>query len=478
MDTLKKTGDIKSDLEAYRALKQSTSPVDGVSSSIGTKTPTRDMKAELEAYRASKKVPLAEDKPWYQKVVEAVGLEKAADTFGSLIARSRATEDEKQFIKKPTGKEVAGAVLQTGSLLIPGTTFAKGATRIASKALPKLGTTAVKRIGNIATGATTGYAQDVGSSLGENKSFAEALTPGAATVIGAGVPLALPAAKVVGKGIRKVGDVSGDVLIGSQGKKALGTAMKNPRGIEAFKKGRTLQSVADRTTQAIEKFSSDSKKQFNVAIDLARDDIQLTPKQFTKNISSVLKENRIDLSPAERGVVNRAKMFIKTWKDFSPKGIIKLRQELDRRGFYKSAEGYENSNSVINALRKRLNAIAISMDDSIAPALEKASFDIEYGNKLGHNILGNTKLSVEATANKLRTILNNINDPVEKQATKDLFEFLKSRTGEDILPELEALSAFKEFEKPISASSLPALVQGVARKSLQPVAMGIGKLRK
>lgn len=116
-----------------------------------------------------------------EKIAGALGFGKAVDVIGSNIARATATEEERQFIKKPTILENIGAGIQVGSTLLPA-----GA-----------GANLLK---NIALGVGTGYLYDVGEGLvaGEGK---EALIPGIGTAIGGLVPPVLKVAgKVIGAG--------------------------------------------------------------------------------------------------------------------------------------------------------------------------------------------------------------------------------------------------------------------------------------
>ncbi len=154
------------------------------------KTPDEAL-AGIAKYRESKsKITPTEEptkKPFANKITEFLGLGGATKTFGDVLARQGiGTETPKevtqQFIEKPTAGQVAGALGQVGAT-VGGLAFGGPAT-LAGKA---------------ALGAGLGYAYDVGQNLIEKKGVAETLTPGASTIIGAGLPVAFKGAeKVIG----------------------------------------------------------------------------------------------------------------------------------------------------------------------------------------------------------------------------------------------------------------------------------------
>lgn len=127
-------------------------------------------------------------KPISNKITDFLGLDKATDTFGAAIARTRLgakltgtdVEANREFIEAPTGKELAGAALQTGAV-VAGTALGGPASMV----------------GKAALGAGLGYAYDVGGDLQKDSTIKETLTPGMGTVVGAAAPF-------VAKGLGKV----------------------------------------------------------------------------------------------------------------------------------------------------------------------------------------------------------------------------------------------------------------------------------
>ena len=76
-----------------------------------------------------------------ESFTNALGFGKTVDTLGSMIARGRATDEEKDFIQDPTGKEKAGALLNVGSLALgAGTAGLAGAKLFGGKLMGALGT--------------------------------------------------------------------------------------------------------------------------------------------------------------------------------------------------------------------------------------------------------------------------------------------------------------------------------------------------
>lgn len=121
-------------------------------------------------------------------VTRLLGLNPAVDVFSRGIARSKVgaaltggdVEASREYIEAPTGKEFAGAAMQTAATAL--------APAIAPVGLPAM----------MASGAALGYTYDVGADLIDDKSIGQTLTPGAATVAGIVVP---PILKGVSAGV-------------------------------------------------------------------------------------------------------------------------------------------------------------------------------------------------------------------------------------------------------------------------------------
>ena len=157
--------------------------------SIGQQSPIEQEKAAVES--------IPNTPSFANKFTNLIGLGEATNTFGEVISRSpisnlMQTQGQKDAaildsqvtgqpvmsqqeinrgqIEAPTGKEVAGAVAQTASVV--------GGVALAPVSLPA----------QIAAGAALGYTYDVGGDLLAESSTAETLTPGVGTAIGTLAP--------------------------------------------------------------------------------------------------------------------------------------------------------------------------------------------------------------------------------------------------------------------------------------------------
>lgn len=133
------------------------------------------------------------------KFTDAIGLGGTTKTFGNLLARQGIGTDApkevtQQYVDKPTGKQIAGAVAQTAT--IPAGAFLTGGASLA---------------GQMAVGAGLGYVNDVGSDYASGKTGAENFIPGAETAVGALIP---PVFRGSGTLLRKAGTATNNALGG------------------------------------------------------------------------------------------------------------------------------------------------------------------------------------------------------------------------------------------------------------------------
>jgi len=156
--------------------------------------------------------PSEPTKPLYDKVTDFFGGRGVVDAIGGLIAKATSPKDVSKEVDMPSVGQVAGSLLQLGSLALPFKGVGMGikagvesmagrgildsmlaankvgkvipATEIAQKTAQatKLG----KTLGTIGSGATGGYVYDVGKDIQEGKTANEALTPGLGTILGGG----------------------------------------------------------------------------------------------------------------------------------------------------------------------------------------------------------------------------------------------------------------------------------------------------
>lgn len=121
---------------------------------------------------------------------------KVGEAIGTQIAKARATSEERQFIESgPSGGEIAGSVLQSGSLFTPVGKIAGGLTAGARALGMSRG---VSALGKIGAGATAGGAFDVAQKMQGRDSG------GMGTVIGAAIPTAGVGLNVFGRVAEKI----------------------------------------------------------------------------------------------------------------------------------------------------------------------------------------------------------------------------------------------------------------------------------
>lgn len=125
-----------------------------------------------------------------QKAITEANLQKALNTPSQVPGLGT----EVKPLNKVTGRDVAGQVLETAAMFIPGEKIASGiGGQLLEKGGAKLTPLAVntaKAVGKIITGAGTGYAFDVAQQLqNENKTLGESFIPGISTVVGTTLPI-------------------------------------------------------------------------------------------------------------------------------------------------------------------------------------------------------------------------------------------------------------------------------------------------
>ena len=138
---------------------------------------------------------------------EFLGTQAAKGTFGKTIQKAStglskeelANADIQKFLKEskgPTGKQLAGDIVAVGSTFIPVGKAVTGAKALlGAKALPKsagaiakISNLFKKGVANVGVGAGTGYVAETSRNVAEGRE--DAFAPGAATTIGAGIPVA------------------------------------------------------------------------------------------------------------------------------------------------------------------------------------------------------------------------------------------------------------------------------------------------
>lgn len=236
---------------------------------------------------------------------KAIGLGGATDVFGRLIARSSVgaamtggdVEANREFIEKPTGKEIAGAVAQTA--VIPAGAALTGGTSLA---------------GQMAVGAGLGYIYDVGSDFASGMEGAEAFKPGAESIAGAAIPLGLRGLGIAGgAAIRGAGSLIDSATTGVQtaAKGAIDTASNaiSTTGIgqRASEFAQRFPRAVRRVGEYVDEGAEIAKRKQNSTPTVARaldEGVPLETIDFVQNFDTPTKagaKEMMDLGEAGRG---------------------------------------------------------------------------------------------------------------------------------------------------------------------------------
>jgi len=380
---------------------------------------------------------------------------KIGEAIGTQIAKSRATEQEKQFIDSgPTGKQIAGDVGRIALNFLPVGKIATG-LGIGAKTVG-LGKLA-KPIANIATGASIGYGADVTNKIAEgaNKPF----TPGSGTAIGAGIA-SIP---YIGKAIAR----GGQEILGATTGTGAGTIKQFSEAIAGGGEGANIARGALRGNIAPQDIVDEARTAFGTIIKNRSDDystqlskiktktnvIDHTPiiQKFNKQLEDFGVFANADGTPNfsrapglgryEKDLQGLSKTLAE-WGtregDSTIAGVDKLKQVIDdfRIGsqdskkfdtFVTSLRG-EAKNIIRNNLTKSKDLKTLLTYDKMLGDFEKSTKDIKEIQKALS--LGD-KASTDTAFRKLSTVLRT-NNEMRRQAVKELNEI----TGGTLIPKI------------------------------------------
>lgn len=229
--------------------------------------------------------------PLVNRFTDAIGLGGATDVFGRLMARQGiatggvSKEITQEFVEAPTGKEIAGAVAQTA--VIPAGAVLTGGGSLA---------------GQVAAGAGLNYIYDVGADFASGEEGVEAFKPGAETIAGAAIPVALrgAAAGVRGlgtaarKGTQAVGEGLQQISTSGIGQRAREFGQRFPRAI------RRTREYVDEGAEIAQRKQTAPKSVVN-ALD---EGIDLETIDFVQNFDQPTKKaaaEMLDMAEGGRG---------------------------------------------------------------------------------------------------------------------------------------------------------------------------------
>lgn len=299
-------------------------------------------------------------------------------------------------------------------------------------------------------GANTAFVAELASPLAAGK--VRAVAGGISSAVGRG------STRTLGSGTSKVTEA----VLGTEGKGAVEQAFTDPSLQRRVLSGEiTPASIADKAKGAATSFRTQSIK----ALDEVKEGLEnfnVGKRKATKAINEAIKEavglaedakvkfDNLPVTVESERILNKLQQTILGHRDWSRKGLLELRELIDRQKFYKYGNSaYQDSNQVITAVRSRLNDLVAGGDEAFKEALTKASDDIRFLEQLGINVLGKNRNNVTLSASKINTLLKEITDPGVRTRALELLQRLASETGSPIIKELEALARSRTLTAPL-----------------------------
>lgn len=277
----------------------------------------------------------------------------------------------------------------------------------------------------------------------------------------------------IGDALSKAATMAKDGALGKDAVKTL-EMLNNPE-VKAFLpeseggSGKTLDEVAQKTSDAVSKFVTESKSALKAVKD-AIPDVPIKASEIATRVNQGIM-NSVESNAAYKGISKDASMFkdpqdlvnsgllddgevkkvngmtkvIENWTDNSARGVLNLKEKLG--SFYK--EGADNSNSILRNIQGGLKDLVGEVYPDIKPALKTASDNIDKAEEFARNLVGNSSIQGES---KIKSIIANIQNPAAGAGKMGLLSDLKSLTGYDAVPELKGYKDYldlvgKDFDK-------------------------------
>lgn len=382
-----------------------------------------------------------------------------------------------------TPRQVIGSAVQTGLTIATAGTF--GGVAQAGR----LGVTGGRILGTggrfgrrIATGAALGGAFGTAATVREG---------GEITPKGVAVSAALGAALPVGgaflRGLGRFAKATPRFLLGDADIAAISQARRFPQevgrfvsGIKGESGGINLSAIASDAKKAAQSARAKSLATFRGAEEKLPTQ-QLNKKQIINESNQTIRDTlglpakgRISfkgsgLSNSEIRTVRQLQTRIGQWKDFSPAGVNKLRQSIDKSPFFRGTKKTKGADDVVRAITGQLNDTVDTAFEKFSPARARASKDIRFFEALGFNVIGKNQKNVNVTSDKLRTLANLITDRNRKEETKVLLRQFKDRTGFDLEQQLTSFAAAERINRPFRGVLVSGL--GGITRSLDTIAV-------
>lgn len=331
---------------------------------------------------------------------------------------------DKNLFETPTGKQIAGDVIQAG-------------TNIAAAAIPGAGSL----VGKVAQGAAVGYGADVANKLQKNANLGDVVTPG----IGTGVGIALP---VVAKGL-------GSLLKGTLGqstgvkKVVIDRAVKNPERVnkairQYAQDDSSKQGLVERAKSAVQEFLGRRNSEFGASISSVKFSKPFTKQEvvssFTDELSKFkgkvvgeeLQFNSSKLTAADKSDLRVFWDGLKTWKDFTPSGVEDLRQFIKNNIDDFAATKNSRASVVLGAVK---NSVTNGLETR-APGYKEILGTYGKQTQLARDVL--SELNLKSSNSKPSTQLNSVMRLFKKdpQIIKNLTEIMGEDEANNLLDDI------------------------------------------
>ena len=404
--------------------------------------------------------------PFVNKVANFFGAKGITEQFGADIARAKAPEAEKGFVKYPKMKEVVGSAIQTGALLAPGA---------------GVGANIAKKIG---VGLGTGYALDVGSKLQEDKTLGEAIKPGVGTVVGGALPIAGVGLNLAKKALPATLSFTSGVP-----QKAINKAIESPEAAKMGRTGMNVEEITAKSTDSLKKLYSNLSDDFSKGLEgitsktgQTKSGVIYDEKGFLKGSNAIkdrlvrstrdfAREFRISMKKGPEGMavdfskspivkggektnIQEAMNTISSWNDWSAKGMQDLAERIGALRNFESGAKTESS-AILGKMYHRLTASADKKGIIGEFYPELAQLRTKYSLNRGvlddiNDVLTKGKDNPKAVQGAVTRLSNVFKD--DKETYINVVRELSDRSGVDIL----GLLAGTEFQK-----VLPNFVRGL-----------------
>lgn len=348
----------------------------------------------------------------------------------------------------------------------------------------------------VGAGAGEFTRQAVGRALGTAERFApaevaeEAVIGSASSIIGRVLGKAVkPVLRTaVVKPVKGVSRAISNFFFGVKGTTGFVARFRDPKGVQKFlttarrrpggKNVEDVVSLLNKTIGAVKKRSTDVFRKAEgeiISRKIPQPQIKSQSDKIIRGflrIPSLKKETiaRSGLNDTEVRITQRVAREIKATKDFTTKGVLTLRRTIDN--LFRGTQAAPKSDALITQLRSHLNTLIEQTDPTFRTATQKFARDRVFLDKLGVNIVGKGKLSVDRTANKLFQLAKDLDNPFKREATEKLLVELEKRSGVPFIRTLRNLATAVNLA-PQQAQGIRA---GVVRELARALEVGISKV--